>query len=134
MENYLGLKLVRAEPEERDGEPGFRVVYEDGYESWSPEKAFEAYRKVEGGIGFSIVLEGMRRGQRWARTGWNGKDSFVQLYSPRARSNRSGIGDGGSSPRHPLPYFVIAPNGVGRVPWAPNQADLLTEDWVRVVG
>lgn len=61
MERYIGTKIVLAEPEARDdngplvagvevvGEvrPGYRVVYEDGYASWSPKATFErAYRLV----------------------------------------------------------------------------------------
>mgnify|MGYP001612949154 CR=1 FL=1 len=55
---YIGTKIVRAEPmtsaqfayEHRrqmiDGE-GYKVVYEDGYASWSPKETFErAYRHV----------------------------------------------------------------------------------------
>jgi hypothetical protein len=43
---YVGVKIVRAEPKERiDGElieQGYRVMYSDGYESWSPKEIFEA--------------------------------------------------------------------------------------------
>lgn len=29
------------------GRPSYKVVYEDGYESWSPKETFErAYRKI----------------------------------------------------------------------------------------
>ncbi|WP_018865116.1 Gp49 family protein [Thioalkalivibrio sp. ARh3] len=43
MQTYIGVKQVQAEPQERDGEPGYRVVYPDGYESWSPARVFEAH-------------------------------------------------------------------------------------------
>lgn len=68
MERYIGTKIVLAEPMdklsagsvgllrggdittiERDGSsaPGYKVVYEDGYTSWSPKATFErAYRRV----------------------------------------------------------------------------------------
>lgn len=47
MECYIGTKIVRAEPEEKDGRAGYAVVYEDGYRSWSPAETFErAYRRV----------------------------------------------------------------------------------------
>lgn len=50
MDLYVGTKIVKAEPEERDGKPGFGVVYEDGYRSWSPKAVFEhAYRPVTAG-------------------------------------------------------------------------------------
>ena len=48
MENYIGTKLIKAEPMERDGKAGYKVVYSDGYESWSPADVFEsAYMKVD---------------------------------------------------------------------------------------
>lgn len=63
MEKYIGVKLISAEPQLRGlsmgltrpndavskhtfEEEGYKVVYEDGYTSWSPKDVFEkAYRK-----------------------------------------------------------------------------------------
>lgn len=54
MENYIGVKMIKAEPctawkdtgEYKVGDAGYKVLYEDGYESWSPKEIFEkAYRK-----------------------------------------------------------------------------------------
>ena len=44
MENktYIGVKRIEAYPEERDGKPGYAVIYPDGYKSWSPKDVFEA--------------------------------------------------------------------------------------------
>ncbi len=48
MENYIGIKIVKAETQEKDGIPGYRVKYPDGYVSWSPKEVFEkAYRKLD---------------------------------------------------------------------------------------
>ena len=41
-QTYLGVKRVEAYPEERDGKPGYAVIYPDGYKSWSPKAVFEA--------------------------------------------------------------------------------------------
>jgi hypothetical protein len=58
MKKYIGTKLVQATPAIRKGgkiylptdaiprtmepvEEGYKVVYEDGYESWSPKDVFE---------------------------------------------------------------------------------------------
>ncbi len=41
-QTYLGVKRVEAYPEERDGKPGYAVIYPDGYKSWSPQAVFEA--------------------------------------------------------------------------------------------
>lgn len=47
MDTYIGTKIIQAEPQEKDGMPGYKVVYEDGYVSWSPAGAFmRAYRKI----------------------------------------------------------------------------------------
>lgn len=48
MKIYIGVKKVSAEPEVREGTDGYKVVYEDGYVSWSPKKVFEeSYRTVK---------------------------------------------------------------------------------------
>ena len=41
MQQYIGTKLISAEPEEVDGKKGYRVLYADGYASWSPAEVFE---------------------------------------------------------------------------------------------
>lgn len=41
MKHYIGVKMVQAEPMEKDGKAGYKVVYPDGYESWSPKEVFE---------------------------------------------------------------------------------------------
>ena len=67
MQRYIGTKIILAEPMNRasavmaglvrdgtatvapDGssEAGYKVVYEDGYTSWSPKETFErAYRLI----------------------------------------------------------------------------------------
>lgn len=49
MKKYLGVKIVEAEPmysTDKEKE-GYKVVYEDGYVSWSPKEVFEkAYKEV----------------------------------------------------------------------------------------
>lgn len=47
MKHYIGIKHIQAEPQEKDGKPGYKVVYPDGYVSWSPKEVFdEAYCEV----------------------------------------------------------------------------------------
>jgi len=66
METYIGTKVVKAEPMDQwtafkagfargkievlpdgKGPDGYKVVYEDGYVSWSPKDVFErCYRRV----------------------------------------------------------------------------------------
>lgn len=64
MENYIGVKLIKAEPmnlgdynkkrgwqipaDEDPLKEGYLVKYEDNYISWSPKEQFEkAYRKLD---------------------------------------------------------------------------------------
>ena len=47
MKNYIGVKIVKAEPQVKNGKPGYKVVYPDGYVSWSQKDVFEeAYREL----------------------------------------------------------------------------------------
>ena len=47
MKAYIGTKIVQAQPQEKEGRPGYQVVYEDGYVSWSPKDVFErCYRLI----------------------------------------------------------------------------------------
>ena len=55
MKKYIGCKVIQAEPckawkdagEYKIGDDGYRVVYQDGYVSWSPKSVFEeAYIEI----------------------------------------------------------------------------------------
>lgn len=67
MKTYIGTKIVKAEPMSQgdfvmvtgkegvpitvdpngNTPPGYKVVYEDGYMSWSPKEVFErCYREI----------------------------------------------------------------------------------------
>ena len=52
---YIGCKLIHAYPKYKfdldgNGQPGYAVIYEDGYTSWSPKDVFEkAYLKIDAG-------------------------------------------------------------------------------------
>lgn len=43
MTDYIGTKLVKAKPESKDGKDGYKVIYEDGYVSWSPKEVFDKH-------------------------------------------------------------------------------------------
>ena len=61
MKTYIGTKIIQAEPQTQKGEKfpngdvapdleGYKVVYPDGYVSWSPKDVFEtAYRELTSG-------------------------------------------------------------------------------------
>lgn len=47
MKVYIGTKLIKATPQVKDGKEGYKVIYDNGHESWSPKEVFEsAYREV----------------------------------------------------------------------------------------
>ena len=95
MKKYIGTKIVSAEPMSkvvacnkgliRNSEcnkvnvDGYKVTYEDGYESWSPKDVFEkAYRPIDE-MTFGLAIEALKKGHRVARKGWNGKNMFLFL-------------------------------------------------------
>lgn len=50
MKCYIGAKIIQAEPQQKDGVDGYKVIYPDGYVSWSPKAVFEeAYRPISAG-------------------------------------------------------------------------------------
>jgi hypothetical protein len=47
MTYYVGVKIIDAEPQVKDGKDGYCVKYTDGYKSWSPKDVFEnAYFQI----------------------------------------------------------------------------------------
>ena len=128
MKTYIGTKIIKAEPckawkdmgEHKAGDEGYKVVYKDGYESWSPKDVFEeAYRELGEGLTFGQAIEAMKAGNRIARAGWNGKNMWVAAQFPDENSKM----DGG-------PYAYIS-NPAGKLfPWNASQQDLFAEDWM----
>jgi hypothetical protein len=161
MEQYIGSKIVQAEPAwlvlEKEGEAGeivvqdhdlelttaktvlngYKVVYEDGYESWSPKEVFEAaYRRTDG-MSFGLAIEAAKKGMRIARKGWNGKNQYVELgtdfqYTCAASDIPGSVGvqhtDIGSK------ALVFVGTRGSQVGWLASQADMLADDWHIVEG
>jgi len=105
METYLGVKLIKAMPmnrqtyndyrgwqlpaDENGSDEGRLVEYIDGgepnhlnhagYISWSPEGVFErAYRETSG-MTFGLATEAAKLGNKVARVGWNGVGMFAYI-------------------------------------------------------
>lgn len=173
MEKYLGVKLIEAEPATRysgegfinfvypdnweldpgiyekyikpatSQERGYKVVYPDGYVSWSPKEIFEeAYRRIEN-LTFGLAIEAAKKGHKIARKGWNGKGMFVVLMSelklpphscqePGAKVNdRTAKYIGEDTPLDSRPYFAMwTALGQWQPGWNASQADMLAEDWM----
>lgn len=138
MKTYIGTKIVQAEPCEakkdygshKAGDPGYKVVYPDGYESWSPKEVFEeAYRETNG-LNFGLALEAAKRGKRIARAGWNGKGQWVELGQdicykhddePVQMACHDDIGS---------KALVFCGTRGRQVGWLASQSDMLAEDWM----
>jgi hypothetical protein len=134
VKTYYGTKVVQAEPGENvsSGAAGYKIVYPDGYESWSPKAVFEASYRQDGEMTFGHALYALKAGLKVARSGWNGKDMFLFLVAGSVfQVNRP-------------PLNTIYPNGTEVtyhahidmktaqgyvVPWLASQADVLDEDW-----
>lgn len=130
MQTFIGTKIIKAEPEARDGKPGWLVEYADGYQSWSPNKAFEeAYQPLDRmSFGHAIVM--LKAGRRVARAGWNGKGQYVywvpaNSYPPTTPAARAAFGGG------PVPYnaYLAINTGNGISTWVPSINDVLADDW-----
>lgn len=147
MRQYIGTKIVDAEPMNRGGynayrgwaapvgedqnTEGYLVRYQpDGYESWSPKEVFEAaYRRTDG-LNFGLALEAAKLGHKIARAGWNGKGQYVELgvnfnyETPYSGEEKNAYHlDMGSS------ALVFVGTRGRQVGWLASQADMLADDW-----
>lgn len=66
-------------------------------------------------FGMAIML--LKKGERMARDGWNGKGMWLELQVPDAHSKMS------------LPYIYMKTADDNLVPWLASQTDVLAEDW-----
>ena len=149
MQQYIGTKIVEAAPAVKKGgkvydltwpiprsmepeEPGYRVRYPDGYESWSPKDVFEeAYRPTDA-MSFGLAIEAAKKGKRIARKGWNGKRQYVELAP--AISYASPIGAVVNAEHDAIGNQALAFVGTSGIQlgWLASQADMLADDWMIV--
>lgn len=158
---YVGTKIINAEPmtreeynkfrgwdlpKDEDGtDEGYLVEYLDGgeantstyegYVSWSPKKVFEATYNASGNMTFGDALMMLNRGEKVARTGWNGKNMFLFLVSGSTfKVNRApllGIYPEGTEINYHAHIDMRTADGT-IVPWGHSQTDILANDWVLV--
>jgi hypothetical protein len=156
MKKYLGIKAVSAEPMDyitagkagliRDyGEgkncEGYKVVYADDYESWSPKPVFEkAYREIDG-LTFGDAIEALKAGKKVTRRGWNGRGMFLWLkpathmcsemyQDPKLKALVDG---NGGEILELCTVCMFTHDSTGRkailTGWLASQSDMLYEDW-----
>jgi hypothetical protein len=149
MQKYIGTKIIEAEPfiksvphiglDENENikktytaVPGYKVKYEDGYESWSPKAAFEkAYRQTDK-MTFGLAIEALKKGHKVARKGWNGKNMWLRYIEPY-NNNQYHVAELIDIDGTLLPYIAMKTADNGLVPWLASQTDILSEDW-EIVG
>ncbi len=118
-------------------EEGYKVIYEDGYESWSPKDVFEkAYRPCDC-MTFGLAIEALKRGSKVARKGWNGKGMFLWLKPAATVKSEwckdpmlKGLADanGGSIEALGTICMYTAQHQI-LSGWLASQTDILSEDW-----
>lgn len=133
MKDYVGLKHIQAEPQTKDGKDGYKVVYKDGYESWSPKDVFEEAYHTSGDMSFSEALFCLKQGKKAARKGWNGKKQYIELATNISYRNVSG--EQVNAEHAAIGNKAIAFVGTSGVQlgWLASQADMLADDW-EIVG
>lgn len=153
MKQYIGTKMVQAKPAYRITDPrgnaylqmkdpnavceagskiedGYKVLYADGYESWSPKEVFEeAYREVDG-MSFGLALEAVKLGFRAARKGWNGKRMYVFLaHEPDFNTPQDISEFEDTAVEVPDCLGLRTAQGALQLGWLASQNDLLADDW-----
>jgi hypothetical protein len=76
----------------------------------------------EDGSNFGEAIKALQDGERVLRTGWNGKNMFLELQVPDANSKMT-------QPYIFMNYNVNPDTSPNRIPWLASQADMLSEDW-----
>lgn len=77
---------------------------------------------------FSWALLALKKGERVAREGWNGKDQWIMLTITPPTTSIEVAGE-----RYGFAPYVQLKNAQGEmVPWQPSQGDMLAEDWMIV--
>ena len=74
------------------------------------------------GLTFSEALEALKRGDRVARSGWNGKEMWIELVLADKWTALSIYNE-------LLPWIGMKTADDKFVPWLASQTDLLAEDW-----
>lgn len=143
MEQYVGTKIVEAEPKTRGecdkgpgvltsdlaAEPGYRVRYADGYESWSPKAAFEEAYRLTSNMNFGLAIEAAKKGHKIARKGWNGKGQHVELASCISYKGPDGVIVNADHDAIGNKAFAFCGTSGVQMGWLASQADMLADDW-----
>lgn len=156
MKQYIGTKMIQAEPAYRVDlgygqygfasvgdvipagamiEAGYRVIYEDGYKSWSPKAAFEKAYRLTDGMSFGLAIEAAKMGKKIARAGWNGKGMWVIYRTgypdgiPCNKNTADAVGIPEGTLFKVRPYLQMKCVDDSFQMWLASQTDMLADDW-----
>ena len=75
-------------------------------------------------MNFGQAIEALKKGEKVARKGWNGKGMWLRLIIPEKSDIDMGLEN--------LPYIEMKTADNKLVPWLASQTDMLSEDWTIV--
>lgn len=150
LPQFLGVKIIGAEPMDRfafdrskgmtpstecENQAGYKVVYEDGYTSWSPKYAFEKAYRPTNGMNLGLAIEALKMGYKVARDGWNGKGMFIFIQNETSGPVEEGIPILSAIARKNQGILVRAHINMKAaddsivIGWLASQTDMLSDDW-----
>lgn len=145
MEKFIGTKCIEAKPmtrgeynkfrgwtipkDENPNDKGYVVKYSDDYISWSPAEPFETSYRKSGQMNFGHAIELLKRGKKLARSGWNGKNQYIQLATNISYTAPNG--EVVNTEHKDIGNKAIAFVGTSGVQmgWLASQSDMLADDW-----
>jgi hypothetical protein len=86
-------------------------------------------------LNFGQAIEALKKGQKVARQGWNGKGMFLYYVPANKYPYTTEIGKSISDKEGNVEYgaYIAMKTAQGNVvPWLASQTDVLAEDWVIV--
>lgn len=117
MKQYIGTKIIQAEPGDKDGQAGYKVLYPDGYLSWSPKQVFEESYKLTSEMTFDQALKAIMLGHKVSMAIWS-DEHYLYLKTDLTLFKKAFISE------------TIIRNGTQEDDyWFPHQPFLLTNNW-----
>ena len=109
---------------------GYKVVYEDGYVSWSPKDVFEAAYRPITELTFGFAIEAARAGHRVARRSWGSVSSFVYYVPGGEYKTQTDVAKKvfGDTTFYDEYLAILLPNGKVTM-FIPGMDSILAEDW-----
>ena len=109
-----------------------------GYITMSPKEVFDNAYRQNGSLTFGDALAALKKGQKVARSGWNGKDQYVvaqqgqeiestYVWNPHNKAHAEKLG--GWIKVAPYCTLKTAQDTLA-MGWVPSTGDLFAEDWV----